>query len=187
MHPDLTADQVTALLERSAVDEDAADGCRRCGALRDSLSGWGRLDITAALQQAEGGPLPTADRYEANDDAGRSAYTVFGSHRYLHATVDFWDDQVDVYRVKLAAHQRLSAVLHGPDGSDLNLVLWKPGTKTVEGLTATLQNRRATYSAHAGPNQRLGYRTRGAGWYYVEVKITKPGSGSYTLRLKKSS
>jgi subtilisin family serine protease len=186
VQPDLTADQVTALLEHWAVDENPANGCRHCGPSRDPLSGWGRLDIGAALQAAEVGSFPAADRYEANDDAGRSAYTVFGSHRLLHATVDYWDDQVDVYRLKLRAHQRLAAVVHGPEGSSLDLVLWKPGTKTVEGLSATLQNRRATYSSHAGPNQRFSYKARGAGWYYVEVKIAKPGYGAYTLRLTQS-
>ena len=187
VQPDLTADQVTALLEHWAVDENPANGCRHCGPSRDPLSGWGRLDIGAALQAADAGSFPAADRYEANDDAGRSAYTVFGSHRLLHATVDYWDDQVDVYRLKLREHQRLAGVVHGPEGSSLDLVLWKPGTKTVEGLSATLQNRRATYSSHAGPNQRFSYKARGAGWYYVEVKIVKPGYGAYALRLTKRS
>jgi subtilisin family serine protease len=185
--PELTADQVTTLLERTAVDLNAADGCRRCGPLRDALTGWGRLDIAAALQAAESGLVPPADRYEANDDAGSSAYGVFGARRVLHATIDYWDDQIDVFRVKLRARQRIAAVLHGPESTNVNLVLWKPGTKTVEGLTAGLQGRRATYSAHAGPNQRLTYKARRAGWYYVEVKIATPGFGPYSLRLTKSS
>lgn len=187
VRPELSADQVTALLEHTAVDATPANGCRRCGSSRDALSGWGRLDIAAALEAAESGDVPPADRYEANDDAGRSAYGVSGARRLLHATVDYWDDQVDVYSVKLRRGQRIGAVLRGPEGASLDLVLWKPGTRTVEGLTAALQNRRATYSSHAGPNQRFSYRARAAGWYYVEVKIAKPGYGSYSLRLTKIS
>jgi subtilisin family serine protease len=187
VNPELSADQVTTLLERTAVDEDASDGCRRCAPLRDALSGWGRLDIAAALQAAQSGSIPPPDRYEANDDAGSSAYDVLGARRVLRATIDYWDDQVDVYRVKLRAHRRLAAVLHGPESTNVNLVLWKPGTKTVEGLTAALHSRRATYSAHAGPNQRFSYRARAGGLYYVEVKIATPGAGAYSLRLTKSA
>jgi len=187
VRPDLTSDQVTALIERSAVDENPADGCRHCAVGRDALTGWGRLDITAALQAAESGPIPPPDHFEANDDAGAGAYTLFGSRRVVRATVDYWDDQVDVYRVHMRMEQRLAAVLHGAVGDNLDLVLWKPGTKTVEGLTATLSNRRAVYSAHTGPNQRFRYTARRAGWYYVEVKIASPGAGPYTLRLSKGS
>src|SRR5207244_9704926 len=38
VRPDLTADQVAALLEHSAVDENPANGCRHCGPSRDPLS-----------------------------------------------------------------------------------------------------------------------------------------------------
>ena len=40
-HPSLAPSQVTALLERSAVDVNAATGCTRCDLRRDQLSGWG--------------------------------------------------------------------------------------------------------------------------------------------------
>src|SRR4029077_15629127 len=44
--PTLQADQVTNILERSATDVSAANGCRSCPLLRDPLSGWGRLDLS---------------------------------------------------------------------------------------------------------------------------------------------
>ena len=51
-------------------------------------------------------PLPERDRYETNDDAGSRAYTRRGSNRRSSATVDFWDDQDDVYAIRLARGQR---------------------------------------------------------------------------------
>jgi subtilisin family serine protease len=185
LRPGLHPDQVSSLLERAAVDVTPATGCRRCGLSRDSLTGWGSLDVAGALEAAAG-PLPSADRYETNDDAGTRAATVFGRTRRLVATVDYWDDQIDVYRVKVARRQRLKAVLHGPSGQNLDLVLWRPGTEHVEGLGAALTGR-VTQSARFGPNERIVHRARNGGWYYVEVKITAPGSGSYTLELAKSA
>src|ERR671933_165874 len=69
IEPTLKPDQVSAILERTADDANASNGCRRCPLLRDSLTGWGRLNIASALAALRG-PLPPADRYETNDDAG---------------------------------------------------------------------------------------------------------------------
>jgi subtilisin family serine protease len=182
-HPRLTADQVASLLEQSADDANAANGCDRCPPFRDALSGWGRLDIAAALQAADG-PLPPPDHYEANDDAGRNAQTVVGRSRELTATIDFWDDQIDVYRVKVRTRQRITAALAGPSETHLGLILWKPGTQHVEGLAAQL-HRRATAVIGSGAVERLAYRAKAGGWYFLEVKITAPGYGPYTLRITK--
>lgn len=175
--PELTRDQVAFLLEHSAVDVGPSG--------RDSASGWGRLDVTAALE-ALSGPLPAPDRYEANDDAGTRAATLYGRTREIAATVDFWDDPVDVYRVKLRRGQYLAAALRGPAGTNTNLVLWKPGTEQVEGRSAAELAQRATASLRAGANQHVLYRARADGWYYLEVKLVTPGFGPYMLSFSKS-
>jgi hypothetical protein len=63
-------------------------------------------------------------------------------------------------------------------------MLWSPRTKTV------LKGRRAKWrvaqSAHAGRTEALTYRASQAGWYYVELQVTKPGAGRYSVRLTKS-
>ncbi len=182
--PTLTPDQVTAVLERSATDVNAATGCSQCELLRDRYSGWGRLDVTAALR-ALSGPLPAPDRYEGNDDAGDLAFTLYGRSIDVSATLDFWDDQIDVYRIRLRKGQTVAVSLRGPAGTDTNLALWSPGTKQVEGLSATLQARRVTQSAHAGVDEHFLHRARAEGWYYVEVKLTTPGAGQYRLHISK--
>jgi len=185
MRPELTPDQVAWVLERSAVDVSAATGCRTCELRRDALSGWGRLDVAAALT-ALGGPLPQRDRFETNDEAGVDAYPLYGRRRVVKATLDFWDDQLDVYRVRLVKGQRLRVSLAGPRDTDSNLVLWKPGTTHVEGFAPDLQGRRATQSARAGARESFAYRARATGWYYVEVKLATPGAGAYTLHVVKA-
>jgi thermitase len=183
-NPKLRNDQVAALLEHAADDANVTNGCRRCPFLRDSLSGWGRLDIARAVA-ALAGPLPIADRYETNDDAGSRAATIWGGSRTLRPTIDFWDDQTDVYRLLLRAGQRFDARVQGPARTNTNLVLWKPGTRTVEPRTSGALAQRAATAAGPGRYERLVYRVPKGGWYYLEVKLATPGSGRYTLMFAK--
>ena len=69
-HPSLAPSQVTALLERSAVDVNAATGCTRCDLRRDQLSGWGRLDVAGALKVA-GRPAAAARPLRGERPGGR--------------------------------------------------------------------------------------------------------------------
>jgi subtilisin family serine protease len=178
LRPTLTPDQVTNVLERTATDVNAATGCRQCALLRDPLSGWGHLDIARAVEALDG-VLPQADRLEPNDDAGTHAATLGSGVRSVKATLDFWDDQIDVYRVRVRKGQRLALTLAGPKGSTMNLLLWRPGTKRVTSLRG--QELRVAQSIRPGASQRLAYRAKTSGWYYVETKLVTRSFGAYTL------
>ena len=180
MRPTLTPDQVMNVLERTATDLNAANGCRLCALQRDPLSGWGRLDIARAIAALDG-VLPPPDRLEPNDDAGTHAPNLPRAVKTLHATLDFWDDQIDVYRLRLKARDRLVLDLAGPKGTTINLLLWRPGTKRVAGLRG--QEMRVAQSVRPGPSQRLRYRVKRGGVYFVEVKLVTRSFGSYTLSL----
>ncbi len=184
VRPDLTPDQVATLIERTATDVTPLTGCSKCRAGRDSRSGWGAVDVTAALE-ALSEKLPPRDRYETNDDAGAQARKLWGRSIRAEATLDFWDDQIDVYQVYLAQGEQVTATLRGPVGTQTNLILWRPGTEHVEGLSTEIQARRLAVAATPGPNERLTRRVEATGWHYIEVKIGADGSGRYTLRLDK--
>ena len=182
--PDLTPDQVATILERTATDANGGSGCDSCRLGRDAYTGWGRLDVAAALAVAIGGPAPPADAFEPNDDAGASAWPLAGPSGTIRATVDFWDDQSDVYRIRLRRGQKLYAVLSGPRGSDTVLALWKPTTRHVDDLRA--QDLRIRHSARSGYVEKLSYRAPGSGFYYLQVKIEAEGAGSYFLQFSKT-
>jgi hypothetical protein len=155
--------------------------------LRDAYSGWGRLDVAKAIA-ALAGPLPPLDHYETNDDAGTQAFTVCGKHANVTASLDYYDDRVDVYRVALAPRERLSAKLNGGwAGAQVNLVLWRPNTKKVDDTTTRGIALRAAQSALPGSTQRVAFRATARGWYFVEVKVASPGFGPYTLTLDKAT
>ncbi|HET7856546.1 MAG TPA: S8 family serine peptidase [Gaiellaceae bacterium] len=182
--PLLRPEQAANLLERSAVDATPARGCKRCWAGRDWYTGWGSLDVAAAVDLLTG-PLPDADFREPNDEAGSHAPLLWGKRRKnLVATIDYWQDQTDIYRVWLRRGQRIRATLIGPSESEADLFLWKPGTRRVTGFP---DQRRLAASATVGTQRRIRYRAPARGWYYLQVKITGPGAGRYTLRYFKQA
>ena len=177
--PQLTNSQVGWLLERTADDVNATNGCPKCGLLRDPLSGWGRLDVAKAVE-ALAGPIPPSDQYEPNDDAGTQAWTVWGKKDKLRATIDYWDDPVDVYRIQLQKKERLLAQLAAGAGPSFELELWNPGTKHVDRPSSSQD------LAAQSMTKRLRYTAPARGWYYLEVKAASPGFAPYALSITKT-
>ena len=86
--PSLTPDQVSWLLERSARDVDAATGCPFCPSGRDKFTGWGRLDVDAALRLlSHRSRLPAPDIDEPNNDIPFAH--PFGPAHTLTESLDF--------------------------------------------------------------------------------------------------
>jgi subtilisin family serine protease len=182
VQPTLRPEQVAWLLERSADDDAPSTGCPDCSVGRDPLTGWGVLDVAAALRTLTSGvPLPQPDAYEPNDDAGVWAHALPPLPRTIGATLDYWDDNVDVYRVTLKKGQRLYARLSPATTATIRLALWAPGTQRVESLD--LKNVRVAESIRQGLQARLAYTARASGTYYLEAKLVSPVRDPVEYRL----
>jgi Subtilase family len=179
--PTLRAEQVRSLLERTAVDVTATTGCGKCAVGRDLQSGWGRLDVAAAVA-ALAAPLPGLDRLEPNDDAGAQARRLWGPQHAFSAVIDFWDDQSDVYAVFLKKGERLVTTLTRDEGTRAALVIWRPDTDSVDDLAR--QDRRLA-SVSAVTTARLTWRAKEAGWHAVQVKALEAGDVAYRLVTRK--
>ncbi len=180
--PALTPDQVAWLLERTADDASPLSGCAACLNGRDPVSGWGTLDVASALARLTSGvPLPRPDRYEPNDDAGPWAHTLPSLPRTLDASLDFWDDNLDVYRVRLVKGQRVFARLTPGTKAKVVLSLWAPGTDRLETLEA--QQERLSVSRLVGAQSRLSFTARVTGTYYLSAKLVSQSRNPIQYRL----
>jgi subtilisin family serine protease len=182
--PTLHADQVASLLTRSAADAEPDTGCKGCSIGRDALSGWGVLDVANAVRTTLGESVPEPDLYESNDQTGSAAKLWGKKGQSIHATIDYWDDEVDVYKIRLYRGQRVVAGLRGPQGANSNLFLWKPGTKRIEGF-AVDRRLLAAQSKSPGSVERIRLRLKRGGWYYLVVRVSTPGAGRYALSFRK--
>ena len=181
--PFLKPNQVAWILERSARDVTPAT-CRRCWPGRDDHTGWGVLDVSAAIDTVSTGIRLGPDQREPNDEAGTRAQTVYGRRQKIEATLDYWNDQTDVYRIRIRRGQRLLARLSGmPRGAETSLALWRPGTRRVDELN---RQRRLAVRDDVGVVKQILFRAQRGGWYYLQVKLATPLASGYELRFVKS-
>jgi subtilisin family serine protease len=175
VEPSLTSSQVTRILERHTNDVNAQSGCDECPNGRDKFSGWGSLDVTKAVNfLLSGSPPPPSDRFEPNDKPSL-AHKLWGNQAKVNATLDRWDDPVDVYSVRLERGQllRARAVAHWSQAIVGLSVFAKAAGKVVT-------------TRHQGQTQRLSFRAPSTGWYDVKLRTQHHGGGRYVLDLSKS-
>jgi len=183
LRPWLQPDQISTLLERTATLASPDNGCPECSTSHDSLSGWGKLDVSAAVKALRGGHVPVRDRFEPNDDI-RIGARIRSKHANFRATIDWWDDPDDVYRIHLRAGQSVSVAAKPHIDADISLVLWKPELRALADADDSLRAKRSVHPP--GVTERLHYRATEPGWYSLEVLLAKSGSGSYRIRITKS-
>jgi hypothetical protein len=183
LDPSLTPDQVSWLLDRTATPATPDNGCSDCPPGRNAMTGWGKLNIAAAVRAIRAGQAPTPDRFEPNDDVviGKA---IRDRNARFRATVDYWDDSNDVYRIKLRRGQRVTVTARRTSSLALSVVLWKPALASLSDARASF---RARLSANGqGTVDRLRYRAKKTGWYSLQVAASRPSFGAYTLQIRRS-
>ena len=129
--------------------------------------------------------IPPRDRYEPNDDAGDDAAHLWGRTRRIEATLDFWDDQNDVYAIRLRRGQPVFASLRGPAGTDTELDSLAARHEARRRSRLVGARRRASRPARPDVSgSRTGRPRRPR--YYIQVKLGSRGSGTYKLAIVKA-
>jgi hypothetical protein len=92
-----------------------------------------------------------------------------------------------VYSINLRKGRHVYVRLSPSVRRSIGLVLWNPGTPTVEGEAAVLPDRAAT-AVPVGGQQRLAFLVPKSGTYYLEVDFVPPAQGriSYSLSVATS-
>jgi len=175
--PALTSSQVGTLLERKSDDVNAANGCSQCATGRDRLTGWGRLDVARAVAAVQAFAIPAADRDEPNDSFEEAWALQARKKMTLNATLDYWDDPLDVYKVKLQKGARITTVLHARwHGAGVHFWLLSRTGAVLRG-------------GHTKPSaaQHFSFRAPKAGWYYLALRDIRHGGGAYTLKIARTT
>ena len=116
--------------------------------------------------------------------ANVSSYTTFGSNRRIQATVDYWDDQDDVYAISLDRNQPVYVGLTGADPTvDVSLAFWLSKADSLERV-ADFRHRVRT-SARKGSRQYLSFKPAKGGTFYIQVRMASPGATRYRLVIVK--
>ena len=105
--------------------------------------------------------------------------------RRIDATVDFWEDQDDVYAISLKRGQPVYVGLKGPEkGYDLSMALWLPQARSIEDVGSV--RLRVRVSARPGARQYFAYRAPERGRYFVQVRMSSAGLARYRLIVVKA-
>jgi hypothetical protein len=179
--PDLSSDQAAQVVRLSARDIGAKG--------YDSDTGFGLLDIGAALQKAP----PPRDPLEPNDDMtfvdgrsfGKPSPAVFKGRKRVRFTalVDAYEDPADVYRVKVRPHSRVRVTAR-PTFGDPVLAGFRPGARSLRG-------HRTGTSRHSGSHtERITLRNRSgrARTFYAAVGVQRGGrslDAGYVLTIRR--
>jgi len=153
----------------------------------DPFTGFGRLNIPAALTVAPAAPDPQ----EPNEDVSyvkpggflhRSAKPLTALRRKsgsVTARLDFGDDPRDLYRIWVPG-KRTAVVALQPVGGDADLALWGPKTASVLESGRALRRDTRGISERSGTKRerlRVKNTARKGAYYYVEAYVGA-GSGS---------
>jgi Subtilase family len=170
--PTLSADQVAQVVRLSASDLGAKGW--------DSATGFGLLDIDAALREA----VPPPDPFEANDDIVWVNGSVFGNpdpavykggrRVAFTAFLDQFEDPADVYRVRLRPRSR-ARVEVVPRFGDPELAAFDRKAQST-----TQRSHRVARSHRTGSKTEritLTNRRRNAVTYYVQVVVDPQAPG----------
>ena len=153
--PDLSNGQIADLMRFNAADIGAQGW--------DEDSGYGLVNVQEALTAR----APAPDALEVNDnidwvDGRRFSkpdpffFSTRDRKRALDATVDYWKDYADVYRVQVAPHRKLNLKLTMPRGTNPDLAAFSRRAKTIyrrRGMLAWSYNK-------AGKTERLTVRNK---------------------------
>jgi hypothetical protein len=121
-NPSLTPAQVTRLLEETARPLESPAG-------RNAEYAPRVLDVAAALARARASEVPHIDLGEPNERP-RDATTLLSGGE-VRATIDWFDDPVDTYRVRLRRGERLTVRTRGTADAGVAVSLARAPTRAL--------------------------------------------------------
>ena len=101
---------------------------------------------------------------------------ALGQADAVDATLDYYDDPVDVYRVTLTGHEQLTRQARRRLAERKRQASSSGGRARRASRHEQAAALRAAQSAASGGTQRLAFTAPGRGWYYVEHRERRPAA-----------
>jgi subtilisin family serine protease len=176
LQPTLTPNQVMSILER-ASDATAAHS-------HSPQAGYGHLDLARALQ-ALTRPLPQANS-PAGLAASTGAYRFSGSRNAVRATLDYFDDPLDIYSIHARRGDLITATVSGPTTASIRLTMLAPDVSDVRTPSRRQLATSVVARAPRAAKVSFAYQARLTGWYTLSVRAVSPVSGNYALFVQRT-
>jgi subtilisin family serine protease len=178
-HPTLTNDQVMELLESSARDLTPPNASPATAIGHDALTGFGLVDVDAALIAATNPPPP--DSGGEPNDKPFEATPIRGFEGSIEATIVKGDDPDDIYSLRARKGNRVTITIEPEQSSygtgTVDAVAWLPNTLNVSNFAS----RRLVASTLGGSTPvRLTFTASRNGTWPIEV-IAESGWTAYRL------
>lgn len=173
--PTLKASQLREMLVGTARDLPPAG--------IDESTGHGMLDLAAALSVPRARPdSAEPDETPAHAEALAPLISWSAQTREIRGTLAAWSDPRDCRVAEMREGDRLDVWLDGEGSSDLDLVIWRPGTPAT--ALAGRRPRPWTVAASLGPRagERVRFTAKATGRYLVEARLSDGSGGRYRLR-----
>jgi stage II sporulation protein D len=175
--PALTNDQVMQILEHSAHDLTPPQASPKTTVGHDALTGYGLVDIDAAITAAANPPPPDSSKTEPNDTPFE-ATPLRGFEGSIEATASRGDDPDDVYTLHARKGDHVRIVIEPHDSpygvGTVDGLAWRPGTMNVSNLTSP------RIVAWTDPSQHLDFTATRSGTWPIEI-IASDGWTAYRL------
>jgi len=156
---------------------NASDGANSARCSATQFSGW--EDSTSRRRSPRSrAVLHRRNRLEPNDDAGGSAARLGTRVTSVKATIDFWDDQIDVYRLYLKKDQKVKLLPSTARGLHFESAALEAGDEARERPPQPASSRRPGHRARTDARDRL----QGAGEWLVLRGGQAHGPGLWTVR-----
>lgn len=184
LHPDYTATQVANAIMNSVDRSPSLQNFFGIpdvnGVTGDLTATAGRVNAASALTASSADLYPTSDGSVPGAKALRSSVT---------ARVSWPEDINDIYKKRLAKGSVYKVILDTAGASDLDLQIYKPGTKDIwqfDGSCFTGGTCQVLYyEPTASGDVALKFRARKDGMHYFHVNAWLLETGSYTLKVVK--
>jgi hypothetical protein len=113
--------------------------------------------------------------------AATGVYRLGGRRNLIRATLDYYDDPLDVYAIYAGRGEQIVATVSGQAADGAVLAIFPAATEHGRAFSSRHLTGRALANAGPALTISLTYHARRPGWYYLALRAVRESPGGYRL------